>query len=308
MGVMLQMSAPVVDMVYFVRALPVSGGEAEVTDFCVTPGGGFNAMAAARAAGMDVRLGGSLGEGPMASIVRERLNELEIGLGRDPLSGIDQGCCTVLLEPDGERSFVSYPGAEGRMLPDDLARLTLDDVETVLLSGYSLHYPDARDALIEWIKALPARIALVFDPSPVVGYLPPERLAPVLARADWISANAAEAAVVTGITDPEAAARSLAQGRRGALVRRGAEGCLLATSSGVQAIPSLTVDVVDTNGAGDCHIGSFIAELSRFGNPLMAARYASYAAALSTTRFGPATPPTRADVCARLSDSKKEAH
>jgi len=307
MGVMLQMTAPVVDMVYSVRALPVSGGEAEVTDFCVTPGGGFNAMAAARAAGMDVRLGGSLGEGPMASIVRAKLDEVGIALGRDPLSGIDQGCCTVLLEPNGERSFVGYPGAEGRIVPEDLARLKLDDVETVLLSGYSLHYAGARDALIDWIKVLPAGISLVFDPSPVVAYLPPERLAPVLARADWISANAQEAAVVTGSAEPEMAARNLAQGRRGALVRLGAAGCLLATGSDIHPVPSLPVEVVDTNGAGDCHIGSFIAELARCGDPLAAARYASFAAALSTTRFGPATPPTRAEVCA-LPEFITEAH
>lgn len=308
MGVMLQMTAPVVDMVYSVRALPVSGGEAEVTGFSATPGGGFNAMAAARAAGMEVRLGGSLGDGPMASIVRARLDDLGIKLGRAPLSGIDQGCCTVLLEPDGERSFVSYPGAEGRILPDDIASLKLDDVETVLLSGYSLHYPGARDALVDWIKVLPATITLVFDPSPVVAYLAPERLAPVLERADWVSANAQEAAVVTGTCEPESAARTLAQGRCGALVRRGADGCLLAVGSDVYPVPTLAVNVVDTNGAGDCHIGSFIAELALSGDPLAAARYASCAAALSTTRFGPATPPARAEVHANLSKLTEEAH
>lgn len=296
MSLLLQMTAPVVDMVYSVRAFPVSGREADVTGFSVTPGGGFNAMAAARAAGMNVRLGGSLGSGPMASIIVEGLERLGVTRGRQPLHGIDQGCCTVLLEPDGERTFVGYPGAEGQITKEDLASLVLEDVSAVLLSGYTLHYSGAREALVDWIRVLPKEITLIFDPSPVVEYLPSNILAPVVARADWISANSAEAEVVTGLSDPKAAAEALAKGRRGGLLRQGADGCLLAVGDEIFPIAPLKVQAVDTNGAGDCHIGSFIAELFRCGDPLAAARYANIAAALSTTRYGPATPPTRAEV------------
>ena len=54
-------------------------------------------------------------------------------------------------------------------------------------------------------------------------------LDPVLARSDWVTCNARESALLTGVADPLGAAGALAQraGRRGVLVRTGAAGCLL---------------------------------------------------------------------------------
>ncbi|WP_172327416.1 PfkB family carbohydrate kinase [Mangrovicoccus sp. HB161399] len=296
MGALLQMTGPVLDLVYKVRALPRRGEEAVVTGFSACPGGGFNALAAARAAGMEARLGGSLGTGPMASVIAAQLAVLGIACARPPVADHDQGCCTVLLEPDGERSFVGFPGAEGEIAAGALAAIDLAGVSWVMVSGYSLHYANARDALADWLARLPQGIRLLFDPSPVAAELPETLLAPVMARADWISANAAEAAVLTGLRDPEAAAPALAEGREGAVVRRGADGCLLAAAGTLRPIPGQPVAPLDTNGAGDCHIGSFIAEFDRTGDPLAAARYANVAAALSTTREGPATPPARDEV------------
>ena len=296
MSLLLQMTGPVMDLTYHLRALPASGTEAEVTGFAMAPGGGFNAMAAARAAGMAVRLGGTLGSGPFAGIVAARLADLGIAPARPPLAGLDQGCCTVLLEPDGERSFIAFPGAEGHVAPGDLAAIDLAGVSHVLLSGYTLHYPQARAAVAEWVALLPRTVVLVFDPAPVVARLAEEVLRPVMARADWISANAAEAAVLTGEPDPEEAARALAAGRVGAVLRQGAMGCLLASGGTLCAAAPHRVTPLDTNGAGDCHIGSFIAELARSGDAARAARYANVAAALSITQAGPATAPAREQV------------
>lgn len=302
---LLQMTGPVMDIVYRVRALPQSGQEAVVTGFEMSPGGGFNALVAARAAGMDAALGGSLGTGPLASVVRAALAEHGISLARAPLDGHDQGCCTVLLEPDGERSFVAWPGAEGEITAQALALIDLAPISWVMLSGYTLHYPGARAALVDWLRALPQGVSLLFDPSPMVAELPDAVLNPVLARADWISANDSEARVLLDrqgrdCADERSMAAALAEGREGAVLRLGARGSILSSLGATEVLPVHPVTPLDTNGAGDCHIGSFIAELSQSGDALRAARYANIAAALSTTRAGPATPPARDEVLARL--------
>jgi len=49
---------------------------------------------------------------------------------------------------------------------------------------------------------------------------------------------------------------------------------------------------VDSNGAGDCHVGAFAAMLAMGRGPLEAARWANAAAAMSVTTRGPATGPT----------------
>lgn len=300
MARLFQITAPVLDLVYKVRALPASGEEAVVTGFAMSPGGGFNAMVAARAAGIEVTLAGSLGTGPFASVVAQELARNGITLARAPVAQGDQGCCVVLIEPDGERSFISSPGAEGTLSAVDLAGVAVQGGDWVLLSGYTLYYPGSGKAASDWIAALPPAVTVMFDPSPLADQIPAEILATVMARADWISANEAEAAMLLSGARGRALGPNLAQGRQGAILRHGAAGATLIHAGHSTPVPAHPVTVIDTNGAGDTHIGSFIARMCLTGDPLASLRYANIAAALSTTREGPATAPPSAEVLALL--------
>jgi 2-dehydro-3-deoxygluconokinase len=62
-------------------------------------------------------------------------------------------------------------------------------------------------------------------------------------------------------------------------------------------ISAFPVDAVDATGAGDCFDGSFLARLAAGDDPPSAARWASAAAALTTTGYGAVAPlPTAAQV------------
>lgn len=91
-------------------------------------------------------------------------------------------------------------------------------------------------------------------------------------------------------------------------MRRGAQGCILSFAGQDHDLPGHAVQAIDSNGAGDPHIGSFVAEMLRAGDPLRAARYANVAAALSVTREGPATAPERAEVLAHLSSTQQSTY
>ncbi|GAB3029702.1 hypothetical protein GCM10027052_02130 [Parafrigoribacterium mesophilum] len=89
--------------------------------------------------------------------------------------------------------------------------------------------------------------------------------------------------------------------RRGVIVRLGADGCVLAVSGAEPVhVPGFPVEVRDSNGAGDAHVGAFLAALAAGQHPLEAARRANACAALAVTRWGPATSPTGAEVNALL--------
>ena len=62
----------------------------------------------------------------------------------------------------------------------------------------------------------------------------------------------------------------------------------------VRAAPAVTP--VDTTGAGDAHSGVFLASLATGLTVADAARRANAAAALTVTRAGAATSPTRAEL------------
>jgi len=298
---LLQLHGVIVDLIYQIEAVPPPGGEAQVHRFNMTPGGGFNAMVAARRSGLDVSYGGSVGSGPLGEIVRDALSAEGIAFVQPPDTARDQGCCTVMLDRTGERTSLASAGAEGHVSIDNLKHIALSDYDWSLLSGYTLYYDGSRAAFTHWLSSDVDIPKLVFDPAPVVGRIPRDALNAALARADWVSANLAEASILSGVSDPTEAARRLAYGRSGgAVVRMGARGCIVAWQGRTAHVQGHDVVPCDTNGAGDAHIGAFVASLARGDDPVRAALYANVAAALATTRFGPATAPDLATITANL--------
>lgn len=293
MGRLFQLSGVVVDLIYKVDAVPLPGNEAIVRDHTLTPGGGFNAMVAARRAGMEVVYAGTLGTGPFADMVEHALHDEGIDCLRPRLSDEDQGCCTVLVDPSGERSFIAASGADGVVRDTDLALVQPKTADWLLLSGYGLNHARSRGALTRWLATPRPGLQLVFDPCPIVRQVPAAARDTALAAASWVTANRDEGEALAGISDPEKAAVLLAAKRSGgALLRDGAKGCHLALPDGsVTFVPAYSVQSVDTNGAGDTHTGSFIARLAAGDPPLRALQIANISAALSTTQKGPATAP-----------------
>jgi sugar/nucleoside kinase (ribokinase family) len=300
-GGLLQLSGVVVDFQLAIERLPGPGEEVRARGAQFAAGGGFNAMAAARRHGAQVAYGGALGRGRFAEIAREALaaEGVEALQARRPEA--DQGVCVVLALPNGERSFVLHPGAERMADPEDYESLPTARFAWALLGGYAAPDPPEPDAFGAWLARLPRTVRLMFDPTPLALTLPPARLAAALDRADWISANAREAAALTGASEPGRAAQALAQGREGAIVRDGAQGCWLSLAGArAAAIAGFAVAAVDATGAGDTHIGAFIAASLAGRAPLEAARLANAAAALSVTAFGPAASPTLEQTLALL--------
>lgn len=298
------MSGVVVDLIYRVRRVPLAGEEADVTGFDMAAGGGYNAMIAAKRAGMDVSYGGTLGQGVFADTVVLAMQAEEIAILQPPSETIDQGCCVVLIDDDGERTFIAKDGAEGIMRPAHPAGIDPTAFDWILLSGYTLAYENSQNALKAWLSALPDGAKLIFDPSPIVDQIPEDIREAAMAAATWISANASEARVLCGLSDPKESSAVLAIKARpdgGAVVRMGAEGCIIAEKDRLSCpVAGFSVDTIDTNGAGDTHLGAFAAALSRGEAPIDAAKIANATAAMSTTREGPATAPGLNEVKAFL--------
>jgi sugar/nucleoside kinase (ribokinase family) len=312
----------IVDLLMWVPSLPERGGDLLATSAGVAVGGGFNVMAAAARQGLPVQYAGGHGTGPWGDLVRSALSREKIEVLRPPDPRADTGFDVALVEPAGERTFVTSLGAESLPAPDGWAAVPAGPGDAVYVSGYGLAGPASGAALGTWAAALPADVTLFIDPGPLVADIPPGILGPVLARATWWSCNQREATLLTGADQPAEAARRLRarMPQASVLVRAGARGCVLATTGGqlespvaespvaegtvtessVTEIPAPRVAAVDTTGAGDTHAGVFLAALADGLPPARAAARANAAAAWSTTRTGPATAPDRAELDAFL--------
>jgi sugar/nucleoside kinase (ribokinase family) len=301
-GRLLHVGNAVIDVVLTVPALPGRGGDALASAAAVLPGGGFNVMLAAARQGMPVAYAGTHGTGPFGDRLRAALREAGIAVLLPPRPDTDTGFVVTVVDAGGERTFLTGPGTLVTPSAADLAAVAAAPGDVVSVSGYGLLPAAEHAALTGWLAALPAGAAVVFDPGPLVADIPPAPLAAVLDRADWVTLNAAEATRLTGHADPAGAAAALARrGRPGAVVRTGADGCVVAPPGRPAVrVPGFAVTPVDTTGAGDTHTGTFAAAVARGEAPAAAARLANAAAALSVTVPGPATAPAAADLAAFL--------
>jgi sugar/nucleoside kinase (ribokinase family) len=285
----------VVDVVLNVDALPERGSDTLVERSDSFAGGGFNVMAAASRLGLASVYGGVVGLGPFATIAQDAMRDENIVVATAPNDAVDTGFVVAIVEDSGERTFVSSVGAEATLSTAQLDELDVRDSDLVYFSGYALLHESNARALIAFLLRIPAATRFLFDPGPIVNDIRAELLAAVFARVDWFSCNAREATLLTDESDAEAAARTLRGrlSRGGVIVRMGAAGCVVAESDARSVVvPGFVVESVDSNGAGDCHVGAFAAMLARGRVPEEAARWANAAAAMSVTKRGPATGPT----------------
>jgi sugar/nucleoside kinase (ribokinase family) len=270
----------IVDIVMYVDRLPERGGDVIATDSSQQVGGGRNVLAAAARQGMRTLYAGRLGSGPFGTQITASLMSEGVELAVPPVKNGDSGFCVALIEPTGERTFATSMGVEAHLSEDDLAMVTMHPDDMLYVSGYDLVYPHGR-VIAGWLSRIPD-VGLIFDPSPLVDLIDAQVLGTVLRCTRWLSLNEHEAAAL-GDHRPLSG---------GVVIRTGERGCTVVQASRSDDVPGFQVDPVDTNGAGDAHVGAFAAALARGEDPVAAARAANAAAAIAVTRRGPASCPT----------------
>jgi len=275
-----------VDLVLPVPALPPRGGDVIAGDARFVVGGGYYVLSAAVEAGMWAAYAGRHGRGPMSDRVRAALAAIGVEALLPPESDGDTGVCVTLVEPDGERTFVTHPGVEASLDAATLAALEVHADDVVYVSGYDLAYPVSGPAIATWIATcLPESAGLVLDPGPLVVDIPATVLAPALQRCTLLTLNRREALLLTGQDDAVEVAAALGDRLASAallVVRDGARGAAV-TGAGlgeeVRTVPADPVKVIDTTGAGDVHTGTLIAALAAGLDPAAAVGRANIAAA-----------------------------
>ena len=305
MGRVIHTGQVVIDLTLRIEAIPEPGGDVFADESSMAVGGGFNVLAAARRMGVETLYAGPLGEGPFAEAARRALEEIGVDhVG--PVAAGDQGYCVAMTDARAERTFISTCGAETRGPVDAFDHLEVSGDDVVYLSGYSLADEASRTALERLAGRLTearAGCTALFDVSPMVGSVPMNSLEHLGALGPVWSLNESEAGLLAdrlGLrveAGDHAGVCEALSGRLGTvLVRVGEQGSWFSDGGAARHTPSIPVTPVDTNGAGDAHSGVLAAALARGIDLTTALRWANVAGALTTTRFGPATCPSEAEI------------
>ena len=194
----------------------------------------------------------------------------------------------IMVPPDGEKNIVLASNANDAWQPDerDEVRQTIQDAPdgSVLVVDYEIP-PFVVEVAIR--AAHERGLPVILDPSP------PDRVDHDLLRyVDYIVPDIAETEGLTGIAansveEATRAARQLVnKGVKTAIVKLGEGGCVVATNETVMHVPTVSVDVVDTTGAGDAFAGALAVAVVEQRPGREAVRFATAAATASTTGYG----------------------
>lgn len=272
------------DLIATVERLPAAGETVPGDSFRTAPGGkGANQALAAARAGEKTRMIGAVGKDAFA---REALSLLEAG-GVD-LTGVHEahastGTALILVAADGENIIAVVPGANGAVLPGDLARVGIAGGDMVLLQNEIP--PQTVEAALDAARAAGASTMLNTAPFR-------SEAAHLLAKADYVIANETEfdlygEALKLGGRDRAARMKSFAEKTgRTIVVTLGSEGVLAATPDEMLKVEALRITPVDTVGAGDTFCGYLAASLSSGLSLEDALRRAAAAGSLACLKSG----------------------
>jgi sugar/nucleoside kinase (ribokinase family) len=226
-------------------------------------GGGSAANTAAwlAAAGAPVTLVARVGDD---SLGRTALDELaaarvDLAVSVDPVRAT--GICIVLVDPTGERTMVPAAGANEGI--GDALRLIKRD-EHLHVSGYPmLRSTSSRAVAAALAQARSAGASVSVDAAsaaPLRDFGPRRFLD--LVGAALLFANEDEAAVLTGLHDPAAAAMRLAEHCGAAIVKCGAGGAMWSDGVSVTRTTAERVEPTDSTGAGDAFAAGVLAAIA----------------------------------------------
>ena len=157
-----------VDLAIDVPALPERGGDVLASATRTLVGGGFNLAAAVARQQVPCSYAAPHGSGRYGDLVRAALAAEGIEPAGPRRAGGDTGFCLALIEPDGERTFVTVPGVEAELRPDELAAVPVRPGDIVAVSGYDLLYPGSGPVLAGWLGGLDPTVRVALDPGPLV--------------------------------------------------------------------------------------------------------------------------------------------
>ncbi len=172
------------------------------------------------------------------------------------------GLLVALIDPDGERSFLTDRGANDGLCAGDVAEDLLDGVVLVHLSGYALVAPGPRAAVLGFARRARARGAAVSIDPASTGFLAeigPENFLAWTEGADFLFPNAEEAALLAGSPDPVEQGAVLGARYGTVVVKRGASGAEAHVHGRRHICPAPAAAALDATGAGDAFLGAYLA-------------------------------------------------
>lgn len=226
----------------------------------VGPGGACNVAIMAARFGLPVSCLGEVGDDSFGLVVREGLRREGIELeGLITTPGAKTPVAGVVVDRAGEPAYLGHPGTlqVNEFQQDWLA--PIQNADALFADGWAEHQDVPAIILHAFQEAKRANVPIFFDPGLGNPEVDSAWVHQALALSTVVLLNRSEAARLMGEDDDEAMLTAiLALGPQRVVLKRGAEGLLLARGEELQESAGFDVDARDTTGAGDSLVGAIL--------------------------------------------------
>lgn len=271
----------------YVKRIPVLGTSTSAKAGQSGIGEAADVMLAVAKQGQEVVNLSCLGTGPNSSLCRRIFQEAGIKTVTSEVVG-DIGMKMVLIQDSGFYTSVLSAGVEVDISVEELSRLTVNIGDVIYISAGDLAYDTYWEAISQWIPTLPEEVTVVMAATPLIQEASAERVSQIFPWVDILSCSKSEGRYLPcadGELDSEYVRKYM---RKGAAIveRDSCRGARIITACTDQLVPTIKIEVVDTQGVGSAHCGVMIAGLLE-GRPLTeAVKRGNVAGALAATVSG----------------------
>ncbi|MHB0876402.1 MAG: carbohydrate kinase family protein [Anaerolineae bacterium] len=242
--------------------------------------------------GIETSVLGAVGDDGFGDFVTRRLAQVGADArGVRRISGVNTSATMVMVDPDGERRFLHYLGANGRLSEADVDFDVIAEARILHIAG-ALVLPgiDGEPTARILRRAKEMGLTTSFDTVWDAKGRWMELVEPCLPYVDIMLPSLAEARMIAGRQEPEAVADLfMSYGVKVVGLKMGEEGSYLRDAEQEVIVPPYRVDAVDATGAGDAYVAGFLTGVVKGWDLETTGRFANAVGALCVTAIGATT-------------------
>ncbi|MEP3480491.1 MAG: adenosine kinase [Fuerstiella sp.] len=232
---------------------------------------------------------GKVADDEVGSFFRGEMRDMGVSFEVVSAAEGQSGTCAIMITDDAQRTMMTNLGVSATLSEADINEDELKQAKYVYIEGYLLTGDTSKAAAykaMELAQKHGVKVAFTASDPFLVNMLRDEMIKLIEGPVDLFFCNEDEAKSLTGLEDPVACAAEIHKHAENVAMTLGANGSILMHEKQAIAIEGVTVDAIDTTGAGDMYAGGLLYGITNGLNWKQAGHLASHAAGRIVSQLG----------------------